>query len=124
MMRLLAWWGMKQSISAPSDRVAVQHALGELSHFADGCLVDGTSVLVDEVIAGVDGGVGCGVEAAAGGHVEGVGSGAVYLVDEVDKADFVGCTGFKEHGTGAVAEENAGGAVGVIDDGAHDVCRR
>ena len=62
-----------------------------------------------------------GKEAAAGGHVERDGAGAVDFVPEVDEADFAFFAGFEQDRARAVAEDDAGGAVGVVDDGAHDV---
>ena len=86
-MRLLAWCGMKQPRSVAGDAVAVEHGFGGFGHLADGELVDGLAVLVDEVLLVGDGLVRGGEEAAAGGHVEGDGAGAVDLVPEVDEAD-------------------------------------
>ena len=103
------------------EAVAGEDCFGDLGHLADGELVDGLTVLVDEVLLGVDGGVAGGKEAAAGGHVESGSAGAVDFVEVVDEADFAGFAGFEEDGTGTVAEDDAGGAVGVVDDGAHDV---
>ena len=42
-------------------------------------------------------------------------------MDVVDEAEFAFFAGLEEDGPGAVAEDDAGGAVGVVDDGAHDV---
>src|SRR6185437_883951 len=91
------------------------------SHLADGKLVDGLTVLIDEVLALVDSLMRGGEERAAGGHVERDGARAVDLVPEVDEADLAFLTGLEQDCARAVAEEDAGGAVGVVDDGAHDV---
>jgi len=76
---------------------------------------------VNVVLLGIDGGVRGGETAAAGGHVEGDGTGAVDFVVEVNEADFAFFAGLEEDSAGAIAEDDAGGAVGVVDDGTHDV---
>ncbi len=98
-----------------------EQGFGDFGHLADGELVDGLAVLVDEVLLGVDRGVGGREAAAAGRHVERDGTGAVDFVVEVDEADFAFFAGLEEDCAGAVAEDDAGGAVGVVDDGTHDV---
>src|SRR6185437_9137156 len=83
-------------------------------HFAHGELVDGLPILVDEVHLLVDGLVGRRAEAAACGQVEAYAAGAVDLVHVIDHADLAFFAGLDEHGSAAVAEEDAGGAVGVV----------
>ena len=104
-----------------SDAVVREESFGDLGHLADGELVDSLAVLVDEVLLGVHGGVGGGEAASSGGHVERDGTGAVDLVVEIDEADFSLFAGLEQDSTGAVAKDDAGGSVGVVDDGAHDV---
>ena len=43
------------------------------------------------------------------------------FVEVVDQADFAFFAGLEEDRAGAVAEDDAGGAVGVVDDAGHDV---
>src|ERR1700683_377115 len=69
----------------------------------------------------VDGFVGGRMQAAAAGHEEGAGAGAVDFVMEIDHAEFAVGGGFEEDRAGSVTEEDAGGAVGVVDDGGHGV---
>ncbi len=57
--------------------------------------------------------------AAAGGHLEEIGASAIDLVLEIDEAALV--AGFDQHGARAVAKNDAGGSVLVIDDAGHGV---
>ena len=112
---------MKQPRSAPVTAVAGEDGLGGFDHFADGEFVDGLAVLMDVVHLLVDGFVGGRMQAASAGHEQGAGAGAVDFVMEVDHAVLAVGGGFEEDCAGAVAEEHAGGAVGVVDDGGHGV---
>ena len=55
--------------------------------------------------------------------LEEVAAGAVDFAQEIDEAAPSSALGggFDQHGAGAIAEQDAGGAVGVVDDAAHGV---
>ena len=50
-------------------------------------------------------------------------AGAIHFAQEIDESQavFAVLGGFEQHGAGAVAEQHAGGAVGVVDDAAHGI---
>lgn len=58
---------------------------------------------------------------ATGGHHERGGAGAIDFVLKVDEADLIFKAGLDQHGTGTIAKENAGRAIGVVDHRAHYV---
>ena len=103
------------------DAVALEQGLGGLDHFAHGKFVHGLAVLMDVVHLLVDGVVRGRMEAATGRHHERTAAGAIDFVMEIDHAQFALRSGLDEDCAGAVAEEDAGGAVGVVDDGRHGV---
>ena len=59
--------------------------------------------------------------AAAGGHAERRTAAAVDLMREIDDARLVLAGGHEHHRAGAVAEQHARGAIGVVDDARHHV---
>ena len=123
MMRLLAWCGIDHGHVVGGEAVARQQVAAGFVHLADGVLEHLAAVLVDVVQALVDGFVGSRQAAAAGGHLEEIAARAVHLADEIDEAQvvFAIAGGLDQHGAGAVAEQDAGGAVGVVDDAAHGI---
>ena len=104
-----------------SDSVAFEDPFGGLGHFAHGIFVDGLPVLVDVVHFFSDCFGGGRIEASTGGHIEGTGAGTINFVHVVNHADFVLGCGLDEDTARSVAEEDAGGAVGVVNDGGHGV---
>src|SRR5262250_3044318 len=60
------------------------------------------------------------MQAAAAGHVEGTCSRAINFVFKVQDAVVV-FGGLENYGTGSVAKQNAGGAVGVIQNRRHHI---
>src|SRR6185312_17139881 len=58
---------------------------------------------------------------AAARHVERTSSRTIHFMDEIDQTHRVILGGLEYHGAGSVAEDHAGGAVGVIDDRGHHV---
>ncbi len=76
---------------------------------------------MDEVHAVVYGLLRCRMQGAASGHVEVAAARAVHIVHEIENAFGVGGCGFDEDSAGAIAEQDAGGAVGVIENGSHHV---
>src|SRR5271155_4279487 len=101
--------------------VAFEDFDGQLAHTAYGVFEDLRAFLMDEVHAAVYGVLRGGMQGAAAGHVEVAAAGAVHVVDEIEDAFGVRGCRFEKDGTGAVAEEDAGGAVGVIENGSHHV---
>ena len=69
----------------------------------------------------VHGLVGGGIQAAAAGHVKSTAAGAVNFMDEINDAGRIIIAGFQQHCTGAVAKNYASGAVGIVNDGRHDI---
>ena len=67
--------------------------------------------------------MGSGPATATGGHFESIAAGAVDLTEEIEEAYaiFVFAGRLDQYGAGAVAEEHAGGAIGVVDNAAHGV---
>src|SRR5271156_431630 len=103
------------------EAVAFEDFDGQLAHTAHGIFEDLRAFLMDEVHAGVYGVLRGGMQGAAAGHVEVAAAGTVHVVNEIEDAFGVRGCGFDEYGAGTVAEEDAGGAVGVIEDGSHHV---
>ena len=98
-----------------------QHALADLLGLAHREFEDGLAVLLDVVEALVDGLVRGGHAAAAGGHAQRRAAAAVDLVREADDSRLSRLRHREHHGAGAVAEEDARRAIGVVDDARHDV---
>jgi hypothetical protein len=61
------------------------------------------------------------MKTAASGHIEEVRSGAVDFVDEVNESFGIICGGFEDGSASAVAENDAGSPVRVVDDRGHDI---
>ena len=59
--------------------------------------------------------------AAAGRHAQRVAAAAVHVVLEVDDADLGIVAGLDDGRAGAITEDHARGAIGVVDDARHDV---
>ena len=99
--------------------VVAFHEFGtDVGHAFDGEFENGLSFLVDIVFLGGNRLVGRWVPGAAAFHVEVGAAAAVAFEDAVENAEaFV--IGFQEHAAGAVAEDDAGGSVAVVDDAAH-----
>ena len=78
-------------------------------------LVDSSSVLEEVVLAVVEGFLACWQHGASGRHEQVLQADAVGTEHGIDytHTGFVG--GFDEHGSRAVAEERAGGAILVVD---------
>ena len=100
------------------ESVALADLGGEVTHVGDGELVDGAPLLVYVVHTVVNGEVGGRAHAASGLHAEEGQALAVGAQYAVAPSEVFGC-GFDEHGCGSVAEQGAGGAVGVVDDAGH-----
>ena len=71
----------------------------------------------------VDGLVGSRQAAAAGGHFEEIAARAIHFADEIDEPQVVLAIagGLDQDSAGAVAEQDARGAVGIVDDAAHGI---
>jgi hypothetical protein len=124
MMRRLAWCGIIAPIVRHGEPVARQQIAAGFVHLADGVFENLLAVLVDVVLVLVDGLVGRRQAAAAGRHDEGIAARAIDLAHEIDEAQMavaILSAGSINTGASAVAEQDAGGAVGVIDDAAHGV---
>src|SRR6516225_6587527 len=96
------------------DSVALQQPDRRLGHLAHGEFIDGLPVLVDVVHLGVDGLVGWRIEAAAPLEIERYSAGAVDFADKVDDAELAFGGRLDQYSAPAVAEQNTGGAIGVV----------
>ena len=98
--------------------MALHHLHRDVGHLRNGGLEDGLAVPHDGVPV-VGQGLGrSGVTRTAGLHVELQLAGTVGTQHRIDDAQTLGI-GLQQHGSGTVAEERAGGTVGVVDDRRH-----
>ena len=102
--------------------VTREQARADFAHLGDRVFEDLLAFLMNVVHFVVDG-FGAGRPATAPrGHVQVRRAGAVHFAHEIDEARvFVLRGGFHNHCARAIAKQNAGGAVLVVDDAAHGV---
>src|SRR5271154_860404 len=108
--------GNKTTQVTGGDVVFLQYLGGCLDHLADGVFVNCLPILVDIMHPGRDGLGGRGKVTSSGGHIERRSTGTINLVTKVDQPYFTLLGGLDQHCAGAISENDAGGAVGVIDD--------
>ena len=121
MMRRFAWCDTKSATSSIVCPCLLEHAARDLLRLAHGELEDRLAVLLDVVHPLLDRLVRGRVQAAARRHLERGPAAAVDLVLEPDDLEALFNRGLHDHGAGPVAEQHAGGAVGVVDDARHRV---
>ena len=61
------------------------------------------------------------MQRAAAGHVQVAAAGTIHVMDEIEDAFGIGGRGLEEDRARAITEEDAGGAIGVIENGGHHV---
>ena len=98
-----------------------QQRFRNLGHLPYSKLVHGLAILVDKVQACIHGFMACRKRAASRWHVQGICSRAVHLMKEINEADFALDARLQQDRSRAIAEEDARGAIGVVDDGSHHV---
>ncbi len=98
------------------ETVAGEQLFANFGLFTDGELEYLLAILVNIVHFLVDSFVTRGIQASPSRHVQGASSGSVNLVDKIDQADRIIFRGFEDRGPRTVAEDHAGGAIGVIND--------
>ncbi len=100
------------------EAISRQQLFANLAHFSDRVFENCTPVLMDEMHLFIHSVVRRGMQAAAGGHVQRAPSRAINLVQEINDSRAV-FRGLEDDRSSPIAEQNAGGAVGVIEDGGH-----
>ena len=110
-----------QSQILAGEAVAFEDFDGELAHATHGVFEDLRAFLMDEVHAVVYGLLRSGMQGAAAGHIEIAAAGTVHVMNKIQDPFGVRGRGLDEYSAGAIAEENARGAVGVIENGSHYV---
>ena len=106
---------------AAFQAVASEDFFAKLGLLADGELEHRLAVLMNVVHPLLDRFLGGGMKASAARHVERATARAIHLVDEIDQAFGIIFRGLQDDGAGSIAEDHAGGAVGVVDDRRHHV---
>ena len=125
MMRRLAWCGIITATSSPVSPLRVQQVAADFVHLADGVLEDLLAVLVDVVqalVARSRARRACGCRRRASSESSPP-EPSISPRKSMKPRSVVVLGRFQQHGAGAVAEQHAGGAVGVVDDAA-SWCRR
>ena len=99
--------------------VLLHDVIAHIGHALDGCFEYRLAILRDVVLLGVNRFVRGRMQRATGFLAEEVGTCPVYVEFVVNDPVFF--RGLEQHSRGGVTKQNAGGAIGVVDDGAHFV---
>src|SRR5208282_3777170 len=102
--------------------VAFENLFAEQRHLPHRELEDRSSILVNEMHLLVDGIVTGWIQASAAWHVQRLATRSVDFVQKVDETDGVVFGGLEQDRACSIAKDDAGGAVGVVDDRRHYVC--
>ena len=121
MMRRFAWCDTNRSMSDAVRLLRASSRAQTSPVLVTANLKTVCALLLDVVQALVHGLVRRRLPAAAGRHAQRRPAAAVHLVLEVEDAEPVLRRRADDHGAGAVAEEHAGRAIGVVDDARHHV---
>ena len=121
MMRLFAWCGMKASISLPSMLLRLRISSQSTAILRTANLKTAASILMNEVHLLVDRFVGRRIQTSAARHVKRARARAIHFVQKVNESEGIVFRWFEQDRARSIAEDDAGGAVGVVDDRRHHV---